>query len=100
MSKLSNKVAIVTGAGQGIRRVIALALAKKGAAITIAENNPDTCVTTAEEIQALGGRSLPIVCDVRKRDQVNAVVESTTSQFGTVDILVNNAQAMRQNVSF
>ncbi len=77
MSKLNNQVAIVTGARQGIGRGIALALAIEGAAITIAEKNYDIRASNADEINFRGDRSLPIVCDVRNRDEVSAVVKST-----------------------
>ena len=92
MGILINKVAIVTGAGQGVGRGIALALAKEGAAVAIPEINYDAAITTVSEIKALGGRALAIACDVGKREQVNAAVAATIKEFGTVDILVNNAQ--------
>jgi len=100
VGKLDGKVAIISGAGQGVGRGIALALAKEGAAVVIAELNPETCQRTAEEIRALGGRSLGVTTDVRRRKQVNAAVAAAVKEFGTVDILVNNAQAMRNQVLF
>jgi len=100
MGKLDNKVAIVTGAGQGIGRAIATELVREGAAIVITEINEETCHKAAEDIRALGARALPAVCDVRRREQVNAAVATTIGEFGTVDILVNNAQAMRDQVLF
>jgi len=99
MGKLDSKIAIVTGAGQGIGRGIALALAKEGAAVVVTDMNGDTCVRTADEIRALGGRALPLTCDVRRREQVQAVVAAAVKEFGTVDILVNNAQDLRYDVS-
>lgn len=100
MGILKNKIAIVTGAGQGVGRGIALAMAKEGATIVIAEQNKETAERTAEEIRALGGRVLAIPCNVRNRDEVNAAVAATVEEFGTVDILVNNAQVTRPNVLF
>lgn len=100
MGKLDNKVAIVTGAGQGIGRAIATELVREGAAIVITEINEETCHKATEGIRALGARALPAVCDVRRREQVNAAVATTIGEFGTVDILVNNAQAMRDQVLF
>jgi len=98
MGKLETKVAIVTGAGQGIGRGIALALAKEGAMVAVVENNADTCLRTANEIKALGCVALPVICDVRRREKVEAAVSAVVKEFGTIDILVNNAQATRDQV--
>ncbi len=100
MGKLKGKVALVTGAGRGIGRGIALELAREGAAIVIAEIDPESGQSTVGEIEALGGRALAVPTDVRSRDQVNAAVSAAVETFGTVDILVNNAQIQRQQVSF
>jgi len=100
MGKLDGKVAIISGAGQGMGRGIALALVKEGAAVVIAELNPDTCRRTADELKALGGRSLAVTTDVRHREEVNAAVAVAVREFGTVDILVNNAQDTRTQVLF
>jgi NAD(P)-dependent dehydrogenase (short-subunit alcohol dehydrogenase family) len=100
MGQLDGKVAIVTGAGQGIGRGIALALAKEGAAVVLAERNQDPCLRTADEVRAIGGRALPVTCDVSVRKQVQAVVAAAVAEFGTVDILANVAQAMRNDVPF
>jgi NAD(P)-dependent dehydrogenase (short-subunit alcohol dehydrogenase family) len=100
MGILENKVAIVTGAGQGVGRGIALELAKEGASIVVVEINEETCLSTTKAIQALGIRAIGIKTDVRKRDQVNAAVEATIKEFGTVDILVNDAQKLWQGISF
>ena len=98
MGKLDNKIAIVTGAGQGVGRGIALAISKEGAAVVIAELNKDAADRTVEEIKALGGRALAVACNVRKKDEVYAAVAATIKAFGTVDILINNAQALHPNV--
>ena len=100
MGKLDGKIAIVTGAGQGIGRGIALALAKEGTAVVVTGRTYEKCLRTADEIKALGGRALPVACDVGRREQVNAAVAATVKEFGTVDILVNSAQAKRDNVAF
>ncbi len=100
MGRLDGKVAIVTGAGQGIGRGLALALAKEGASVVLADLQADACRQTAREIDAVGGRALPLTCDVSRRDQVKAVVAAAVRDFGTVDILVNVAQAMRKDVLF
>jgi len=100
MGKLDGKVAIVTGAGQGIGRGVALALAKEGVPVVVADIREAACQTTANEIKAIGARALPVTCDVSRRDQVKAVVAAAVKEFGTVDILVNVAQAMRNDVPF
>jgi NAD(P)-dependent dehydrogenase (short-subunit alcohol dehydrogenase family) len=92
MGKLGGKVAIVTGAGQGIGKGIALALAKEGAKVAIAEINPKTCEEAAKEIRQLGRESLEVVCNVGDNDQVKKMVKEVVTKFGPVDILVNNAQ--------
>ena len=91
MAKLDGKVAIVTGGGQGIGRGIALALAREGAAISIAELDPSRGADAALEVEKAGARALATVCDVSLRAQVETVVEATAREFGGVDILVNNA---------
>ncbi len=100
MGKLDGKVAIVTGAGQGIGRGISLAMSKEGASVVVAEINEETCRRTAGEIESLGGRAVAVSCDVSRREQVRAAVAAAVREFGTVDILVNVAQAMRNDVLF
>jgi 2-hydroxycyclohexanecarboxyl-CoA dehydrogenase len=100
MGKLDGKVALVSGAGRGIGRGIALELAREGAAVVIAEIDPESGKRTAGEIEGLGGRALMVTTDVCKRKEVNAAVAAAQATFGTVDILVNNAQIQRQQLSF
>lgn len=95
MGILDEKVAIVTGAAQGIGRGVALALAKAGAAVGLVDINQEGLLSVEREIIALGGKALVLPCDIRKRAEVNAVVEKTVVAFGPIFILVNNAIAVR-----
>lgn len=100
MGRLTGSVAIVTGAGQGVGRGIALALAKEGAAVMVVGRTFEKCANTAREIKDSGGRALAMACDISKRDQVEAVVVCTAESLGSINILVNNAQASRPMVPF
>ncbi|MGF0261230.1 SDR family NAD(P)-dependent oxidoreductase [Rhodococcus ruber] len=95
MSKLDGKVALITGAGQGIGRGIALALAKEGVRIAAAGRTESKVISTAEAIEELGGKALAVRCDVSNPDDVDAAVQRTVEHFGGVDILVNNANDCR-----
>jgi len=88
---LEGKAAIVTGAGRGIGKGIALTLAEAGADVTVAARTVEQIEGTAEEIRKLGRRALVVPTDVIKKDQVENIVEQTVSEFGKIDILVNNA---------
>ncbi|MAG29446.1 MAG: hypothetical protein CL908_00975 [Deltaproteobacteria bacterium] len=100
MGRLDDKVALVTGAGRGIGRGIALELAREGAAIAIAEIDPGSGQSVVQEIESAGGRAMATVTDVRSREQAGAAVSAAVEAFGTVDVLVNNAQLQRQQLSF
>jgi 3-oxoacyl-[acyl-carrier protein] reductase len=89
--RLIGKKAIVTGAGQGIGRGIALKMAHEGADVVVAEMNPDTGTRTAREISALGGKALFVKVDVADRQDVQGMVEQVLTAWGRVDVLVNNA---------
>lgn len=90
MSELKNKVAIVTGAGQGIGKAIALLLAKNGAKVVVADITNER-FEVAKEIEAMGAQGLAVKCDVSKREEVEAMVEKCITEYGRIDILVNNA---------
>jgi len=88
---LSGKVAIVTGGGSGIGRQMAGALAELGADLVLCARKVERCEAAAAELAELGVRTLALRCDVRKQDEVRAVVERTVAELGGVDVLVNNA---------
>ncbi|HEY0958585.1 MAG TPA: SDR family NAD(P)-dependent oxidoreductase, partial [Novosphingobium sp.] len=94
MGILDGKVAIVTGASKGLGKGEAFALAKEGAKVAVLARSYDGCVETAREIEALGGEALPIACDVCQEADIKAAVAKVVEKWGTVDILVNNAQIM------
>ena len=98
---LSGKRIFISGGSRGIGLAIALRAAADGASIAIAaktaEENPKlpgTIFTAAKEIEAAGGRALPIQCDIRDEDAISAAVGKAAEQFGGLDILINNASAI------
>ncbi|HET7626798.1 MAG TPA: glucose 1-dehydrogenase [Bacillales bacterium] len=91
MGKLDGKVALVTGAGQGIGRAITLKLAEEGADVAIADLVEDNAKSVAAEVEKMGRRSLALQVDVRDREAVRNVVSQVPDKLGGLDILVNNA---------
>lgn len=89
--KLEGKIAIVTGAGRGIGRATALALAREGADVVLAARTVSDIEALAEEIESVGREALPVRTDVTKKSDVVSMVQKTLERFGRVDILVNNA---------
>ena len=92
MGKLEGKVALVTGAGQGVGRGIALAMAREGAAVAVAGRTYSKLETTCEEIRSRGGRAVPIECNVKDPASLERCVAAVIAAFGGLNILVNNAQ--------
>lgn len=86
-----SRTALVTGGGRGIGREIALAFAGLGADLVIASRNPDNLATTARDIEAMGRRCLAQTTNVRKPEEVDALVAAAIAKFGKIDFLVNNA---------
>ncbi|MEO6636757.1 MAG: NAD(P)-dependent oxidoreductase, partial [Ginsengibacter sp.] len=96
-----NKTVFITGASRGIGKAIALKLAADGANILIAaksvEENPKlggTIFSAAKEIEAAGGKALPVQCDIRFEEQIQNAVDKCVAEFGGIDILINNASAI------
>ena len=85
------KVAIVTGAGQGMGKQVALDMAAEGAQVVICDVQQDALNETKGEIEGAGGRCLSLKCDVSSRAQVEEMIRETKDTFGRVDILINNA---------
>jgi len=88
--KLENKVAIVTGGGQGIGRGIVLCLAEEGADVAVIEINPDTAQKVVAEVEQMGRRARAIVADATDNDSIVKSVREAIDHFGRIDILVNN----------
>ena len=99
MFSLKDKVAIVTGASQGIGRNTALALARAGAKVAVAARNEEKLATLVTEIEAAGGTALAVKMDVADAEQVKAGFKQVIEKFGRLDILVNNAAITRDGLS-
>src|SRR4030042_3950164 len=89
--ELLGKVALVTGAAQGIGRAIALLLAQKGADIVVSDINLEKAEETAKEIEAIGRKAMAIRADVANANDVERMVEAILERFGQIALLVNNA---------
>ncbi|NRG19691.1 NAD(P)-dependent oxidoreductase [Rhizobiales bacterium] len=99
---LKGKTLFITGASRGIGKEIALKAARDGANVAVAAKTAEphpklegTIYTAAEEIEAAGGKALPLVVDVRDEENVKAAIDRTAEEFGGLDILVNNASAIQ-----
>ena len=101
MTYFKNKTVIMSGGSRGVGLEIAKVLGKDGANIAILAKTtephptlPGTIFTAADEIEEIGGNALPIVCDIRFEEQVEAAVEETVNKFGGIDVCINNASAI------
>jgi len=88
---VNGRVAIITGGSIGLGRQMAEGLAEMGANVVLCARKKERCELAAEELKQLGVKTLALGCDVKNPDQVQAVVDATVSQFGRIDILINNA---------
>lgn len=91
MNDLKNKNALITGAGKGIGKAVAIALAKEGVNVILVARTQSDLDQVAQEVNALGVKSLTLIADVANINSVNAAVEKALSEFKTIDILINNA---------
>ncbi len=96
--RLAGKVALVTGAGQGLGEAMALRFAREGAAVMVNDLREETAGVTAEQIRAAGGTAAVFAGSVMDEAVVEALVECTVKELGTVDILVNNAGITRDKL--
>jgi len=98
---VKGKTVLITGGSRGIGKAIALRLAREGANIVVAAKTTEphpklegTIFSAAKEIEAVGARVLPVACDIRNEEQIDAAVRAAVDTFGGIDILVNNASAI------
>jgi NAD(P)-dependent dehydrogenase (short-subunit alcohol dehydrogenase family) len=94
--ELTDQIALVTGAGQGIGKGTALALARHGAHVTVVDINGQAAETTSSEIMAMGRQSLALQADVGNLQDIDRMVRQAIATFGQVDVLVNNAGVTRR----
>ncbi len=94
MKQLNEKVAVVTGAGQGIGKGIALCLAKRGVKVIATGRRLEPIEATIAEIRELGGEGFAMTCDSTDRERVFEVVEKAVETYGSIDVIVNNGQAI------
>ena len=96
--ELKGKIALVTGAAQGIGKAITLLLARHGADVIVADVNLEKAEETAREVQSLGRQSMVVKLDVTRLQDVEATVETALQRFGKIDILINNAGIARDKL--
>jgi len=94
VTRLSGKVALITGGGTGIGRAIALAFSREGASVTVAGRRLEKLREVIGEVQKAGGAGLAMECDVTRARDVERAVKGTVERFGRLNVLVNNAGAL------
>ncbi len=92
--RLHNKVAVVTGAGSGMGKAIAVLYAKEGAKVVVSDINVDAAIATVEEIKSNDGNAIAVMANVAHENDIQNLIDTAVNTFGTVDILVNNAGIM------
>lgn len=97
-SRLSGKVALITGAASGIGRAIALRFAKEGAKVSIVDINLEGAKKVVSEVKGLGGKALAVRCDVADEESVGKAIEETEKKLGRIGILVSNAGILTYNL--
>src|SRR6266705_3087134 len=100
MAGVEDRIALVTGAAQGIGAETARQLAAGGAKVGVLDLQRDAATEVADEIRAAGGSALALAADVRARDEVRAAVDALVAEYGGLHILVNNAGVLRDNLLF
>jgi NAD(P)-dependent dehydrogenase (short-subunit alcohol dehydrogenase family) len=98
LGRLDGRVALVTGGGTGIGRATALRLAEEGASVAVSGRRADPLRETAAAIESAGGRALAVPGDVSLEADADGIVAATAERYGRLDVLVNNAGAIRRNV--
>lgn len=94
MTRLADKVALITGGGTGIGRACALAFAREGARVALAGRRMDPLARVAAEIERAGGEALAVTCDVTQAEETAQMIRNTVERFGKLNVLVNNAGAV------
>ncbi len=100
MGRLDGRVAVVTGAGRGIGAAEAVKMAQEGAKIAVLDLSAEAGQDTVEAVQEAGGKAIAVACDVSSSKQVGAAFEEVAHRFGRIDILINNAGLLRDNLLF
>ncbi len=93
--RLKDKVAVITGAGRGLGKVVALGYAREGASVVVAEIDAEPGEEAVKEIQGKGGKALFVRTDVSRREDVQNLLDTAVKEFGRVDVWVNNAGVIR-----